>query len=1010
VAEVTVSHARVPGRVRFRIDRLRRSGEWTRRLERLVAGLGGVRQSSASPLTGTLLVHHTPELETEQLRQRIAAIMQELLGLQAAQPEAPPLGANVVDLAERRQTADQPHPPPPPGTRWEGLSIKETARSLGTSGTRGLSRTEADARLAADGPNQLAEERLRPPLEVALDQVASLPVALLGLSAGVSVMTGGVADAAVILGVVAVNAAIGYTTERGSERIIHGLNHTTPPRARVVRSGRARTLSADQVVRGDLVDLSAGDLIPADLRLTRTHRFSVDESSLTGESLPVEKRADFQSGPETPLSERRNMVYMGTQVTGGTAQGLAVATGTRSEIGQVQAMLGSARSPTTPMERQLGDLGRTLALISGGVCVGVFALGLLRGQGALTMLKSAVSLAVAAVPEGLPTVATTTLAMGIRDMRRRNVAVRQLGAVETLGSVQVLCLDKTGTLTLNRMSLVAAQAGGQHFAVREGRFHGESGVAEPGRHPVLAPLLETVALCSEVQAEPGKDGASAFTGSATEVALVDGAREAGLDPERLWRERPTVRVHPRSEGRPYMTTLHKLPGGDRLLAVKGSPAEVLERCTSVLGLDGPRPLAEAERRALIGRNEDLAGDGLRVLGVARRKIAANGEPETRELEWLGLVGLADPVRSGTAGLIRQFHRAGIKTVMITGDQSATAYAIGRELGLAGDKPLEVLDSSRLERMDARVLAGVVDRVHIFSRVSPAHKLRIVQAFQEAGRVVAMTGDGVNDGPALKAADIGVAMGASGTEVARSVADVVLEDDQLATMVVAVQRGRATYGNIRKTIRFLLATNFSEIQVMALGTGLGMGQVLNPMQLLWINLVTDIFPGLALSLEPPEPDLLDRAPRDPAAPIIGGRDLRRISLESLVITAGSLAAYADGRRRHGPGPAAGTHLFSSLTLAQLLHTLSARSEAPTLLRRNPANPYLTWALGGSLGAQVLAGALPPLRSLLGTTAIGWRDGLAIAAGAGTPLLVNEATKGWPRGGAGPETKQAGEDQS
>jgi Ca2+-transporting ATPase len=627
------------------------------------------------------------------------------------------------------------------------------------------------------------------------------------------------------------------------------------------------------------------------------------------------------------------------------------------------------------------------------VCAGVFGVGVLRGYAWLEMLKASVSLAVAAVPEGLPAVATTTLAMGIADMRKRNVAVRHLDAVETLGSVQVFCMDKTGTLTMNRMAVVTVYGGQETFALGEGKFKGDAGSIDPMTRDELVRLMQVVALCSETEIK-GTPGHHQLEGSPTENALVELALNAGIDVVALRERYPTLRTRYRAEGRPYMSTLHGYEEVKYLLAVKGSPEEVLSMCDHQIKEGKQVRLSKPARSAILAENERMAGNALRVLGVAYRELDTDQMPKkTGQLVWLGLAGMADPMRPGMDKLIAKYHRAGIETIMITGDQSATASAIGHQLGLSQGKPLQVLESSKLEAMDPALLAGLVKNVHVFARVSPAHKLKIVQALQEAGYVVAMTGDGINDGPALKAADIGVAMGCGGTNVARDVADVVLEDDNLHTMSTAVRQGRTIYNNIRKMIHFMVSTNLTEIEVMLAGIAFGLGQPMNPMQLLWINLVTDIFPGLALSLEPAEPGIMERPPRDPGEAIIEGRDLRRMVFESGTIGVGTMAAYLYGLRRYGPGAAASTLAFNTLTLNELAHALSSRSGYRNVLggQSLPPNPHLTRAILGMAGLQAVVSLVPAARRLLGTTPLNIADLLVIAAGVLLPLVVNEGTK-------------------
>ena len=686
------------------------------------------------------------------------------------------------------------------------------------------------------------------------------------------------------------------------------------------------------------------------------------------------------------------MVYRGTLVTGGQGLAVVVATGAASEIGRIQQLAGEAQSPETPMERQLRVLGNQVVWIAIGVCGGVFVVGLLRGYGALQMLKTAVSLAVAAVPEGLPTVATTTLALGLRNMRRQKVLIRHLEAVETLGAVQTICLDKTGTLTLNRMSVTTLYSDAARLTVAGGRVLRDGRELDVYSHPGLRRLIEVAVLCNETEIN-GHAGAQVLNGSATENALVHMALSAGLDVLDLRARYMRVRIDYRAENHLYMSTLHELAPGKRLLAVKGSPNEVLALCGFTQHGGATEALSDERREAIRDENERMAGEALRVLGIACAEVDAEASMPENGLLWLGLVGMADPVRAGVPDLIRQFHTAGIETVMITGDQSPTAHAIGRQLNLSGSERLDILDSTHLETVEPEMLAALAQRVHVFARVSPSHKLRIVEALQRAGKVVAMTGDGINDGPALKAADIGIAMGRSGTDVAREVADVVLEDDNLETLIVAVSQGRTIYANIRKSVHFLLSTNISEITVMFGAIALGLGQPLNPMQLLWINLITDIFPGLALALEPPEPDVLENPPRDPAEPIVRAADFRRILFEAGTLSAGTLAAYGYGVARYGIGPQAGSLAFMGLTAAQLAHAVSCRSERHSVFgaERLPPNRYLTTAIGASLALQTATAFVPGLRRFLGLAPIALIDGAVIGAAALVPFVVNEASK-------------------
>ena len=980
----------LPGRVRLRVPPLHRSRLLKQAIERELATVTGVISVSANTLTATVLIEHAAAQDLAFIHVALAGVIDRSV---PAHPQKSPRPAAVArapqELSVQRVRKLLSHAEQQEAYSWHRMSAE--AVLVAVDGSRqGLSSESAALRLEKYGANILPEAEPRSALSLFVGQFQSLPVALLGACALISLATGGLADALIILGVVLINATIGFVTERQAECIIKSLTGPSHPLATVVRDGTLIALPAEQIVPGDLLALAPGSYVPADARLLEARRLSVDESALTGESLPVAKDSTTLALDNVALADRVNMVHMGTQVTGGQGLAVVVATGAASEIGQIQRLVGEAVAPDTPMERQLRTLGNQMVWIAGGVCAGVFAIGLLRGYGFLQMLKSAISLAVAAVPEGLPTVATTTLALGLNRMRRHKILIRHLDAVETLGSVQVICLDKTGTLTLNRMAVVTAVTATERLTVGNGRFRTAAGAKRnPFEHEELLRLLHVAVLCNETELE-GSGGDFALHGSPTENALVRLALEAGVDVPALRARHPRLRIDYRAENRLYMMTVHAA-GRERLLAVKGSPPEVLALCRRVIRAGRLEPLTEEQRQRLLDENAHLAAEALRVLAFAYA-VGHDERAAQDGLVFLGFTGMADPVRAGVAELIEQFHRAGIETVMITGDQSPTAFAIGRALRLSGNDHLDVLESTHLDTLDPQVLAALAQRTHVFARVSPAHKLRIVEALQQAGKVVTMTGDGVNDGPALKAADVGIAMGHTGTDVARTVADVVLEDDNLETLMVAVAQGRTIYNNIRKSVRFLLATNLSEIAVMFGAIGLGLGQPLTPMQLLWINLLTDIYPALGLALEPPEPDVLRLPPRDPKRPIIGAADFKRLGFEAATLSAGTLAAYGYAVARHGIGPQASTLAFLTLTGAQLLHAVSARAEQRSVFSRAPLSPnrFLAATVGGSFALQAAA-LLPGLRGLLGLSAIGIADGAAIAAGAVLPFLLNEASK-------------------
>jgi Ca2+-transporting ATPase len=1021
---VTVVHAAIRGRTRFRVGGLYHSDGLKRVIETKLSAREGVHKVSANTLTGNVLVLYRSDRNPSEIAVYVSAVVQEYqkengaFVRRAPSPPRNPFGADGrtrlrsveknkedVPTARRKlrkmiiQAGEQP------ADTWHGMEALFVLGRYGVNRTTGLTQEQYLQRLKESGPNILPESVPRSGMSIFVEQFKSLPVALLGVAAVVSAVTGGLADAVVIMSVVLINAAIGYATESGAERTINSLKKLVRPTALVMRDGSIETLSTENVVPGDLLVLRPGSYVAADARLIDAQRLSVDESTLTGESLPAVKSTEaILSAYEVPLADRANMVYMGTLVTGGQGIAVVVNTGQYTEIGKIQSMAGEVRPPETPMERQLDQMGSQLVVVSGIICGLVFIIGMLRGYGLLEMLKSSISLAVAAVPEGLPAVATTTLALGLRNMRRHKVLIRHLEAVETLGSIQTICLDKTGTITENRMSVRHVHVGMRSCKISDGKFVEGRAFVNPFTCPEILRLLHVSVLCNESEIIRN-DGAWVVNGTSTENALIHLAISAGVDALELRESAPRRAISHRSEGQNIMVTLNAASDGRArgTLCMKGSPQEVLARCVWHMKDGRRRRLRDEEQMAIEVENEHLAGQALRVLGFAYATAPKDmriGDEEipAQEFTWLGMVGMADPVRPGVESLIADFHRAGIDTVMITGDQSPTAYAVGKELNLSRGDQLEIVDSTNLADMPPDVLRALCERVHVFSRVSPAHKLQIVQSLQRAGRVVAMTGDGINDGPALKSADVGVAMGHTGTDVAREVADVVLEDDNLQTMVVAISQGRTIYNNIRKSIHYLLSTNMSEIMVMFVGITLGLGQPLNAMQLLWINLISDIFPGLALALEPPEPDILCQPPRHPAEPIVMPSDFKRLLFESSVLSAGSLAAYGYGIARYGRGPQANTMAFLSLTCGQLLHALSCRSKRHSIFERDglPPNPWLTGALAGSFALQGIAMLLPGVRGLLGIGPIGLIDAAVVGTTAVLPLLVNEASKGTEKG--------------
>ncbi len=855
---------------------------------------------------------------------------------------------------------------------WYLREIAEILAEFETSITQGLSTVAAEQNLTKYGRNILPEAEPRPDLVVFLSYFWSIPVALLTVAAILSIATGSQVDALVIMGVVVINAVLGYVTESKSERIILSLKNLVNPTAWVVRDGQVIEVESQTVVVGDLLILKPGSYITADARVIESQNLSVDESTLTGESVPVTKTCQVLLGQDIPLAERTNMVYSGTFVTGGQGLGVVVATGQHTEMGKIQALVTETKNPQTPLEIQLERAGSQLVLLSSVVCVLVLGLGILRGYGFVEMLKTSIALAVAAVPEGLPTVATITLALGINKMRQQGVLVRRLDAIEALGSVQTICLDKTGTLTANEMSVVEVQTLDHHLKLGDRLF-------PSNHHAELLELIKVAVLCNESKVSLGSDGKLEIEGSPTENALMQMAIDAGLDISTVSALYPLLEINHRADGQNYMATVHQFDHSQKFIAVKGNPSEVLALCSYKLIDNQPAQLNKIDREAIAQANQDMTNNALRVLGTAYGEIDATAEFTPNNLVWIGLIGITNPIRHGVKQLIADFHHAGIDTVMLTGDQENTATAIAKQLNLSYTQAER--DPSLPE----------INHTNVFARITPGDKLQIVQTLQAAGKVVAMTGDGINDAPALKAAEVGIAMGKTGTDVAREVADIVLADDNLETAIAAVSQGRTIYNNIKKALHFLLATNLSEIIVMVMANVLGMGLPLNAIQLLWLNLVTDIFPGLALGLEAPEPNVLDVPPRSPETAIISTADFKRLGFEAGIISLFTLAAYSYGISNYGIGDRASTIAFMTLVTAQLLHALSCRTNQPVWKAKLQPNNYLTLALGISLGLQFICLIIPSLGSLLSVTAIGSLDALIIIISALLPLMINEATK-------------------
>jgi Ca2+-transporting ATPase len=796
---------------------------------------------------------------------------------------------------------------------WHCLETDEVLLNLGSSAA-GLTTEDAQQRLTEYGPNTIPEKRRRSLLIMLLGQFADFMIAVLLIAALISGFIGEPQDTIAILVIVLLNAVIGAIQEFRAERAVAALQKMAVPEALVMRDGHPVTLAASELVPGDVVVLEAGNVVPADLRLLEAEEMQADESALTGESRTVGKQQESLSGTDLPLGDRRNLAFKSSLITRGRGMGVVTTTGLDTEIGRIAELLRGEAGVKTPLQVRLTRFGRYLALAVIAICAVVFTAGLLQGQPVMLMFLTAVSLAVAAIPEALPAVVTISLALGARKLIRHNALVRNLPAVETLGSVTCICADKTGTLTQNRMTVELLFAAGERHA----------SLPSAGDNRVLAELGQGMAMSNDVAEKDGKPA-----GEPTELALFEAAREAGFDKAILEQAIPRLATIPFDSKRKQMTTLHQSSEGV-VAYIKGAPEQVLANCNTASGVDGPMAF---DPEAVLAEAAKLANEGYRVLAFAKREFTTLPEPlepETseQELTFLGLVALIDPPRPEVPQAVVDCLTAGITPVMITGDHPGTAMAIAGRLGIADDDQA-ALSGDELAKLSDEKLARLVESVRVYARVTPEQKLRIVKALQVNGEFVAMTGDGVNDAPALKRAGIGVAMGQKGTDVAREAADMVLLDDDFTTIVRAVRAGRRIFDNIRKFIKDTMSSNSGEIWTLFLAPFLGLPIPLLPIHILWINLVTDGLPGLAFTAEPAEPGIMQRAPRPPDENIFAHGMWQHIIWVGLFVGGISIASMAWAISREVAYWQ--TVVFTVLTVSQLFHSLAVRSEIQSLFR-------------------------------------------------------------------------------
>lgn len=903
---------------------------------------------------------------------------------------------------------------------WYAWQAADLADELQTDLENGLPVDEATGRQTQEGPNELPDAPPPSLLTLFLSQFTSLIVWVLIGAAIVSGLLEDWIDAAAILAIVFFNGVLGFVQEFRAERSLAALRKMSVSMARVIRGGALQSIPARELVRGDVVALEAGDRIPADARLVYTTNFQAQEASLTGESTPIQKQAARLETSEVPLADQRNMVFMGTVAVSGKARGLVVATGLRTELGRIAAMIqkaAEAERAETPLQRRLEQFGSTLLWLALGVVAIVFVLGFLRGEPLVEMFLISVSLAVAAVPEGLPAVVTITLALGVTRMAKRHALIRKLPAVETLGSATVICTDKTGTLTKNEMTVTKLVVDNETFEVTGEGYEPAGYIREtlnvkrettsedplpltphPSRLPSgLRQLLEAAVLCNGAMLQQ-ENGNWRILGDPTEGALLVAGAKAGLTKDELERQAPLEREIPFDAERKMMTIIRRTEHS-RTAYSKGAPDVLLKRCAARITREGRTEALDEEHRRLIGAaNASLAQQALRVLGVAYRplgqQVNSDGEVE-RDLIFLGLLAMKDPLRPEAAEAVRLCRQAGIRTAMITGDHKETAVAIARELGLHSHDEM-ALSGSELDGFTDEQLTQQVERVSVYARVSAEHKLRVVQAWKRNGAIVAMTGDGVNDAPAIKAADIGVAMGLAGTDVTKEASDMVVTDDNFASIAAAVEEGRGIFDNIRKTVHFLLSCNVSEVLVMLFATLFGLPLPLLPIHILWMNLVTDGFPALALAVDPKAPDLMRQPPRQTEARLLDGGRLWAIAGEGLLLAVIALSAFSlslfvwrqliDQAR---------TVTFTVMVAAQLVHAFNCRSDRWSLFQVGATtNHALIWAVAASLALQVGILTIPFVEHIFKVAPLPMEDWELMVVMGLLPLAIVEGVK-WVR---------------
>lgn len=886
---------------------------------------------------------------------------------------------------------------------FEEKSIEETAVHFHTDPDRGLSWAEAVTRLSAEGRNELEGERKKSIPETFLEQLNDPLICVLLVAAFVSFLLKEYSDTIIIGVVIIMNAAVGVIQEGKAQKALDSLKKLTSPEAHVRRGGEVRKIAAAELVNGDVVLLEAGMQVPADLRLIRTWNLKIEESALTGESLPVEKDADFQAMGELQIGERKNQAFMSTMVTGGRGEGIVVARGMQTEIGKIASIIKAVPKEFTPLQKKLAELGKLLSIVSVLLCVLLFGIAVLQKRDILEMLITAISLAVAAVPEGLPAVVTIVLAMSVSRMVKVNTIVRKLPSVETLGAVNVVCSDKTGTLTQNKMTVTKCYVNERSISISS------SNIREQAEIPEL--FLQGFVLCNDAVIPEG----GRAVGDPTEIALL--AMSAGCGVRKNQTEAQFQRIAEKSfdSARKMMTTVHQSLRG-QIAFTKGAPDVVLKRCTKIFLNGSVQPLNDVKRRKIQSVLEEMSSQALRVLALAMKQGKGDAVPgendallRERDLVFLGLAGMKDPIRPEARKAVEKFGKASVRTIMITGDHVDTAFAIAKELGIA-KKSSQCMTGAEMDNLSDHNLRVRLKEANVFARVSPEHKVRIVKLLKESGNIVAMTGDGVNDAPSLRTADIGISMGLSGTDVAKNASDMILTDDNFATIEKAIEEGRSIFQNIKKTVLFLLSSNFGEIITMFTAVLLGLAAPLKASHILWINLITDSLPALALGVDENDKEALMREPpRSAKEGMFANGGLACTIFYGLLIAAISLTAFlklpweilADAGREFTLShiaevlkndavlARAQTYAFTVLGMSQLFHALGMRDVRVSVFSgKRTFNPVMAAAFVLGVLLQLAVTEIPYLVGMFGTAALAWQEWAVLMILAAFPVLAHE----------------------